>query len=1088
MANENNSQPLKKGKKHLIITISCLLALAGLIHFGASYVTKFFSGQTNKMQETKYWKFVSQVPVDLINHYNNDGIAQEDDITDTNIDTPEVIEGLPGGGFPSEQLPAAGSIIHIAKLDTRFLFPSSNPRQLNNVSCLGQRLRVDHLMPGEVTCNEVNILAAAVNGDSKPVDATFILEYNDGRNDKVAVKVPAWDTDQPGNVEVAAKAPFRYVWSASDRKVVKIEKPAQIYCITLGANNGRKLTGVILPAEPGVRVFAVTLKLDTTVTNPEVAVRGDAAAIAYKRAADTGKEPSIIGEKMQAASEKLAGLTPSPQLARQFAWLDTEKKYVNETLGDKLVLRKSADEENLAAVIASIESGVNELAAAKDPFKTKKGNVIKSYVSPIDGQPQPYSLFIPDTYEPGEKIPLVVALHSYRGNKLFQGTPSPLIPRNAIVLSPHGRGSIDYVFIAEEDVLACIDEVMKDYSIDPARVYLVGSAMGGTGVWSLATKYPHRFAAVAPRSADGDSAASKILCPNQTADRDTYAAIRHFVAASLDPATYGMNLFNVPAYFTHGSEDAVVPVESSRTMARNMEAAGVKYVYNEGKDGGHNWMPARYERESFEFLFSKTLEEAPAKITHRAAYLKYGQAYWIRIAQFDRPVEYGELSAETTGSEVVIKVKNVSAIEIDLNKCPAGRKPTVKINDVVAFDGAPSGDKLLLYKQGTVWAAVDKFPELMKKPYVEGPVSDIFTAPFIIVVGTQGPDADKKVISEEAKRFVAQWSATYGAPCRIAEDKQITGKDMAAYNLVLYGGPKHNIISKRIADRLPISIGEGSITIADRIYTGKNLAAKFCYPNPLNPDKMIAMIAPAGSVESIFQSNNMFGNWLRWAGHDGRSWFDYIIYDSKTYNIESSLEAGIFGNMWQIDSRSTWIGRDVDRASFRDRKFPALATAAAAPAEAEEVFLSDVMPVEFTQPKHTIGFDSNSRGWQITMGSPAEPVEKGIGIRPPTSIKYLLQADGQPERFTFFRAKIGIDMDGETVASTWREKCEWMKFLVYGDGKLLYQSPLVTWASKPIDIEVPIAGVKALELKVVCSKSRWLVGSAAWANAKVTNK
>ena len=42
------------------------------------------------------------------------------------------------------------------------------------------------------------------------------------------------------------------------------------------------------------------------------------------------------------------------------------------------------------------------------------------------------------------------------------------------------------------DILA---EVEKDYRIDPCRVYLTGISMGGYGTWSLAARYPDRWAA-----------------------------------------------------------------------------------------------------------------------------------------------------------------------------------------------------------------------------------------------------------------------------------------------------------------------------------------------------------------------------------------------------------------------------------------------------------------------------------------------------------------------------------------------------------------------------------------------------------------
>lgn len=45
---------------------------------------------------------------------------------------------------------------------------------------------------------------------------------------------------------------------------------------------------------------------------------------------------------------------------------------------------------------------------------------------------------------------------------------------------------------------ALIDEYCKSGTVDEKRIYIFGGSMGGTGVWSMASSYPHLFAAVMP--------------------------------------------------------------------------------------------------------------------------------------------------------------------------------------------------------------------------------------------------------------------------------------------------------------------------------------------------------------------------------------------------------------------------------------------------------------------------------------------------------------------------------------------------------------------------------------------------------------
>jgi predicted peptidase len=52
--------------------------------------------------------------------------------------------------------------------------------------------------------------------------------------------------------------------------------------------------------------------------------------------------------------------------------------------------------------------------------------------------------------------------------------------------------------LMEDEVVGIVDTVLDRYKGDRKRVYLTGLSYGGFGTWYLATKYPDRFAAIAP--------------------------------------------------------------------------------------------------------------------------------------------------------------------------------------------------------------------------------------------------------------------------------------------------------------------------------------------------------------------------------------------------------------------------------------------------------------------------------------------------------------------------------------------------------------------------------------------------------------
>lgn len=49
-----------------------------------------------------------------------------------------------------------------------------------------------------------------------------------------------------------------------------------------------------------------------------------------------------------------------------------------------------------------------------------------------------------------------------------------------------------------EDVILILDKAINQFNIDSTKVYLTGLSYGGFGTWYIASKYPHRFAAIAP--------------------------------------------------------------------------------------------------------------------------------------------------------------------------------------------------------------------------------------------------------------------------------------------------------------------------------------------------------------------------------------------------------------------------------------------------------------------------------------------------------------------------------------------------------------------------------------------------------------
>ncbi len=78
-------------------------------------------------------------------------------------------------------------------------------------------------------------------------------------------------------------------------------------------------------------------------------------------------------------------------------------------------------------------------------------------------------------------------------------TPEPMAGATPDAALPFGpEGPPDGWPRREQDLLTILGQALKEHRADPDRVYLTGLSYGGYGTWTLASRHPQRFAAIAP--------------------------------------------------------------------------------------------------------------------------------------------------------------------------------------------------------------------------------------------------------------------------------------------------------------------------------------------------------------------------------------------------------------------------------------------------------------------------------------------------------------------------------------------------------------------------------------------------------------
>lgn len=207
----------------------------------------------------------------------------------------------------------------------------------------------------------------------------------------------------------------------------------------------------------------------------------------------------------------------------------------------------------------------------------------------VAGRAGRYALFIPAGYDRERRWPLVLFLHGSGESgdngtrQLTIGLPRHLLWDSAewpcFVLMPQ-KASRDAQWDDDAPViLAMLDRIEREYSIDPDRVVLTGLSQGGHGCWSINAAAPGRFAALAPVCGYGAPPPGW-----EAADRAAW----RFDANNPETHRLIEAARSVPSWIFHGEADTVVPPDQSTGMHAALRAAGANVRIDTYPGIGHD--------------------------------------------------------------------------------------------------------------------------------------------------------------------------------------------------------------------------------------------------------------------------------------------------------------------------------------------------------------------------------------------------------------------------------------------------------------------------------------------------------------------
>jgi hypothetical protein len=513
--------------------------------------------------------------------------------------------------------------------------------------------------------------------------------------------------------------------------------------------------------------------------------------------------------------------------------------------------------------------------AAIAAAQPRTGAQMAAFRSTVDDSDQPYALYVPRSFDAARKYALLVTLHSEDVSERIAlrralgvmgrtGLLNPEDLRNFppvsesgfIVAAPLARGSMGYEGIPERDVYDMLADVERRFPIDPDRVYLTGTSMGGTGALRLALTRPDVWAAVAP------------VCPGPLPGLEELAP----------------NALNLPVRLFHGEQDPISPPEISRTWQRTFLSLGVSAEYIEYPGVRHNVWDLAYRDGAMFNWFSKIRRPThPERVRLVTRSYRYGAAYWVHIDGLT-PGELASVDASWSGSNALgVESRNVDGFTVAPPTVPKG---LVKVTiDGTALHARPAAS--LSFRRVAGRWQIGRFRPTGKRRGAEGPISEAASGRQIYVYGTVGANADeleaRKKLAEKAAAWTSPWTRLL-LSFPVKADTAIADADLDSADLILFGTAATNSLIARFSPSLPLAL------------------------NPGAADYGLLFVAPAGKHYVLVSSGLPWWSGAEEANREGApdaplqfrllsSFGDYILFKGSLAHV---VAEGRFDRNWKV--------------------------------------------------------------------------------------------------------------------------------------------------------------------------------------------
>ncbi|MFC5044758.1 alpha/beta hydrolase-fold protein [Aquimarina hainanensis] len=292
--------------------------------------------------------------------------------------------------------------------------------------------------------------------------------------------------------------------------------------------------------------------------------------------------PEIDGENISTEIQKNKPKLPMGSL-------HTLQFELNEILNKYRALKPYESGESVHHLWKEFEKKFNVFKQGTDPYKGISGPYRRAFKSKYDQSYQPYSIKLPENYDPAKKYPLLVFLHGSGRDE--QGLLKKARSNGKFIeIAPLARDLYNaYAYEeSQRDIVEAIEAVTSSFSVDRSRMIIGGFSMGGYGALRAFYEHPELYKGVAVFAGHPNLANEWLDEEHPNFLEDKY----------LTP------FIGVPLFIYHGKKDAGLDVRLIEEMSDKLKKIGGKVTCSIVADKGHEYPDTFTNTKYFNWLDS----------------------------------------------------------------------------------------------------------------------------------------------------------------------------------------------------------------------------------------------------------------------------------------------------------------------------------------------------------------------------------------------------------------------------------------------------------------------------------------------------